>query len=805
MGAAQALAQSDATLSGRVTSTEGEAVAFATIFLQGTQCGSVTDDEGRYEMAAPAGNYTLTAKAVGYVAAEQAVKISAGRNTADISMTPDVREVEEVTVVGGGVSRVQRSAFNAVAVDTRGMLNSTKNLSEVLTALPGMKLRESGGVGSSMQLMLDGFSGNQVKVFIDGVPQEGVGESFGLNNIPVNFADRVEVYKGVVPVGFGTDAIGGVINIVTNKHPRRWFVDASYSYGSFNTHRSYVHFGQTFRNGIFYEVNAFQNYSDNSYKIDAKGVKHFLEGGGSQINSKLVERVKRFHDTYHNEAVAGKMGLVETKWADRFMIGFTYSHNYQDIQTDTRQTTAYGAKFRKGYSLMPSLEYRKRELFTKGLDLTLTVNYNRNMTNNVDTSRYEYNWLGERRDRGSLGEVSYQDTRSYNDNWNGTATANYRLGEAHMFVVNYVMNNFKRKNETISVSAANAIPKVTHKNILGVSYRLMPSEKWNASIFAKYYSQFSAGPQSVSSGNTTSYYRITKNVNAFGYGAAGTYFIIPGLQAKLSYELAFRLPTTEEIFGDEDLEQGETSLDPERSNNVNLNFSYDRTFEKHGVYVEFGLIYRYTKDYIQRTTENVSGTYYGAYANHGRVETKGFNASVHYSFSRWFRVGGTYTQMDIRDDEEYLEVGSSQKNLAYGSRMPNLPYIFANCDASFFWRDLFAKGNSLSVSYDNAYSHEFPLFSEAYGSSSSKMNVPEQFSHNMTIAYALQKGRYNLSLECRNFTDEKLYDNFNLQKAGRAFYGKIRLCLGNQQQHRHGGHGHGRKHNHRDNQSASIQ
>lgn len=44
-----------------------------------------------------------------------------------------------------------------------------------------------------------------------------------MNNIPVNFADRIEVYKGVVPVGFGTDAIGGVINIVTNKKKRNWF------------------------------------------------------------------------------------------------------------------------------------------------------------------------------------------------------------------------------------------------------------------------------------------------------------------------------------------------------------------------------------------------------------------------------------------------------------------------------------------------------------------------------------------------------------------------------------------------------
>ena len=62
------------------------------------------------------------------------------------------------------------------------------------------------------------------------MPQEGVGSSFGLNNIPVNFAERIEIYKGVVPVGFGTDAIGGVINIITKKKRDRWFLDASYSY-----------------------------------------------------------------------------------------------------------------------------------------------------------------------------------------------------------------------------------------------------------------------------------------------------------------------------------------------------------------------------------------------------------------------------------------------------------------------------------------------------------------------------------------------------------------------------------------------
>lgn len=52
-------------------------------------------------------------------------------------------------------------------------------------------------------------------------------------------------------------------------------LDTSYSYGSFNTHKSYVNFGQTFRSGLMYEINAFQNYSDNDYYVDTY-VTHFL-------------------------------------------------------------------------------------------------------------------------------------------------------------------------------------------------------------------------------------------------------------------------------------------------------------------------------------------------------------------------------------------------------------------------------------------------------------------------------------------------------------------------------------------------
>jgi outer membrane cobalamin receptor len=752
-------------------------VDFATVYLKGTNYGGTTNEEGIYHLQAPAGEYTLVVSAIGYKTVEKPVKLMRGERTKmNVVISPQATELDEVVVVSNGVTRLKRSAFNAVALDTKALQNSTQNLSEALAQAPGMKIRESGGVGSDMQLMMDGFTGKHIKIFIDGVPQEGVGSSFGLNNIPVNYAERIEVYKGVVPVGFGTDAIGGVINIITKKNRNKWFLDASYSYGSFNTHKSYVNFGQTFRSGLTYEINVFQNYSDNNYYVDTP-VKDFTTGA---INKKKIEHVKRFHDTYHNEAVIGKIGFVDKKWADRLMFGFTYSHMYKDIQTGVRQEVVFGGKYRKGYSIMPSLDYRKRDFFVRGLDVVLTANYNKNMTNNVDTSSYEYNWRGEMRPLRMPGEQSYQNTRSDNNNWNGTLTANYRIGKAHTFTFNHVINAFRRSNQSLlnEDSEANAIPKETRKNISGLSYRLMPTEHWNLSVFGKYYNQFIAGPVATSSAQDD-YIRTTNSVSAMGYGAAGTYFILKSLQAKLSYEKAYRLPTNEEMFGDEDLETGDISLRPENSDNVNLNLSYNETFGKHSVYVEGGLIYRNTKDYIQRNISDLSGGKYGAtYVNHGRVETKGYNISVRYGFANWVSVGGNFTQMNVRDNVKTVTSGTNQESLTYGARMPNLPYQFANSDVTFYWRNLWKKGNTLSVTYDNLYMHSFPLYSEAVGSES-EFVVPTQFSHNLTLSYGVQNGRYNISFECRNLTNEKLYDNFSLQKAGRAFYGKVRVYFGN--------------------------
>lgn len=757
---------------GTVKSMDGSPLDYANIYLKGTSIGIFSDASGKFVLRVPPGKYVLCAQLLGYATVEQPLDIKKEETkNIHIKLKNGNFELDEIVVTANGVTRVKQSAYNAIAIDAKALHNTTLDLAGSLSKVPGVKLREVGGVGSDMSFMMDGFSGKHIKIFIDGVPQEGVGASFGMNNIPINFAERIEVYKGVVPVGFGADAIGGVVNIVTSKQ-RKTFLDASYSFGSFNTHKSYVSFGHTTTKGVAFEIGVFQNYSDNSYKVHTP-VENLQNG---QIDKDKYEWVKRFNDTYHNETMMAKVGLVEKKFADRLMFGVKYSQNHKEIQNGVRQEIVFGQKKSRAHSVMPSLEYLKNNLFTKGLNARITANYNNNVSYNVDTASYQYNWHGESIVDNTVGEQRYQDSKFKNTNWNATFNTTYQLNHKHSFTLNHVLTAFDRKTESVveaESTNAEAFTKKSRKNITGLSYRFNYKERWNISAFGKYYNQYGSGPMATSS-ESNSYTLHAATVENIGYGAAGTLFFNE-LQVKLSYEKALRLPTIDELFGDEDLERGSASLKPEKSDNFNISLSYSKEIKNHFLFVEASAIYRNTTDYIIRSIDRYSGgLYYGSHLNFGKVETMGFNTELRYNYSNWFSMGGGLTMQSIRDNEKMIYEGVDRENPGYGARMPNIPYFFANSDASFYVRNLFGKGNLLTITYDNLHVHNYSLYPEREGNSSSKMMIPSQFSHNMGVVYSIKKGRYNISLECRNFTDEKLYDNFSLQRAGRAFYGKFR-------------------------------
>jgi hypothetical protein len=99
-------------------------------------------------------------------------------------------------------------------------------------------------------------------------------------------------------------------------------------------------------------------------------------------------------------------------------------------------------------------------------------------------------------------------------------------------------------------------------------------------------------------------------------------------------------------------------------------------------------------------------------------------------------------------------------------------------DVTFSWHDAITRDDVLSVTYDNQFLNRFYYYSSRIGANRDDYMVPTQFSHNISLSYSIKGGKYNFSVECRNITNEKLYDNFSLQKAGRAFYGKVRIAFG---------------------------
>ncbi|MFI3321026.1 MAG: TonB-dependent receptor [Rikenellaceae bacterium] len=760
-------------LYGVVTSNENkEAVPSAVVFVgDGSKYAAITDSDGAYTLNLPSGEYKLSVNIMGFEPFEQMITIENQPIENNITITPSSININEVIVRGESNSaKVNKLSYNVQAMAIDDLRNTTANLTDVLSKANGVRIRESGGVGSDAKISLNGFSGSHVKIFVDGILQSG-NSAFSLNNIPANYAERIEVYTGVVPIEFGSDALGGVINIVTkDKDKSGWNLDASYSYGSFNTHRSNITFTNRLDNGLQYKINAYQNYSDNNYKIDNTVT---IFNGSASYTPTDIYTVERFNDTYHNEAIIGEIGFRDKSWADIINLSVNYAKFYREVQTGTRQKVVYGDRHNEGYSVIPTLQYMKKDFLTKGLSFKANANYNYGITHVVDTTVYAYNWFGDTQYKGSARSYTFRETTQ--NSFNTNANASYSISESQRIALNYTLNSTSR-NTRSAESGTNysdyAEPQYTTKGLTGLSYMYKFNDLFNAQLFGKHYMQSNDGVTYDTEGvrserNETNGY--------FGYGAAGTIFFLDGFQAKLSYELAYRLPTTTELFGDSDLELGNVTLEPESSDNYNINLSYSKLFGKHNATLGGGVIYCDSKNFIRRVVSSDGES--ASSVNHGNVKTKGWNATFNYDYGRLFSVGANVNALNSRDNEP-LDITTGYASTTYGQRMPNEPYLYANADGRINFYDVVSKDDHFYAAYDLFYQHEFPLYWEDYGDKDTKKYVPTQWSHNIALHYVIKGGKYNFSVECKNISNAMLYDNFSLQKAGRAFYGKVRINIG---------------------------
>ena len=680
----------------------------------------------------------------------------------------EVTQLSEVVLTGQSpIKQVQKAAYNVVAIEAQQLRNLNSNAADMLARVSGVKMRETGGVGAEANINLNGFTGRHVRIFIDGVPMNEANASFRINNIPAELIERIEIYKGVVPVTFGADALGGAINVVTRKS-RYNYGNLSYTFGSFNTHKSTLNLGQFLTDNISVELNAYQNYSDNSYKV-------FTEYLDLQTGTYSKEKrwFKRFHDRYHNEAIIGRVNIFDEKWADKLSFALNYSQEDKQLQNANLMQKVFGGKYRKSHNYSSSVEYEKKNILN-GLSFFLTGRYDFTTTQNVDEEARRYSWTGEYEPMVTRGESQLQNTIFEGKTGYITSHLDYQLNEKHSFQLTHTFSNYTRRNKNMLITNytldSDFMRRVNEKNISGLSYKFTPSERWNILAFGKYYNTAVTGPVIISGqGSRAVYEEETHHTQAWGYGGATTYQLLKPLQAKLSYEKSFRLPTDTELFGDGDLEIGNYKLKPENSDNLNVNLSYQPAFKAHSLLVEAGFAYRYIKDYIIRSIIS-AGVNEGSAGsrNHGKVLNMGVDATLRYFYKDVFSVGGNLSYMNLRNKEEFTETG--RLSAIYNDRLPNMPYLFGNADATCNIGSLIAKHDKLSLNYNLFFTEEFFT---SWQSEGTKIKVPRQLSHDVSLTYYTPNKRLSLSVEAKNITDELLYDNYSLQKAGRAFYAKL--------------------------------
>ncbi len=761
-------------LNGVIMAENGQPIEGVSVALKGTSYAALTNANGEYEITAEPSNYTLVVNYVGYKSKQTKINLLSNQTAPKITIEEDMAALDEVQVTGKSkIERVKEQPFNITAVDLKVIQNTSADLNQVLNRTTGIRVRETGGMGSDFNFSLNGFSGNQVKFFLDGIPIDNYGSSFTLNNIPVNLAERIEVYKGVVPVELGTDALGGAINIITNQSVKR-YVDASYSIGSFNTHKLAVNTRFSGKNGLVANLNAFGNYSDNSYKVDVS-VADALGNFGP------VQTYKHFHDGYKSGGIIGEVGVKGKKYADYLTFGMMVSANKKEIQTGATMQNVVGDAFKDSKAFVPTIKYKMDSLFTKNLSVNLIASYNMVSSRSVDTSSYRYKWDGSRTyyKLSNSGEINREKTLYlYDDNsFQANTNFKYDLNDRQYFAFNYAVNSLKRKEEE---QYRKDPPKPgspsLDKNILGLSYNLAALDrKLSVIVFGKKYFLKTRMIDIVDEYAADRKYNVlTNSFDDWGYGTALAYFLRSDIQLKASYEHAFRLPAAEEMLGDGLNVLAAPVLYPEESDNYNFGIAYKKTYTIHSFGAQANFIYRNAKNFIQIRPQGAAQTYY---ANLADVRVTGVDGVINYEYKNWLTFEANVTYQKTIDESNFDPPWTSIKNDYKGTQIANVPILYGNANMGFTFRKLKTADDILRVNVFANYIGEYYLKSTRNGDPSTRRFIPEQFTQSVGAAYTFGKGTYNIGLECNNITDKKVYDYFMVQKPGRSFTVKFRYFI----------------------------
>lgn len=211
-------AQSQFLLKGRILQAETNEPLFgATIYVSSINTGVITDFEGKFSLKLQKGVFELKISNVGYKTIFKKIEITKNENL-EIELTATESQMDEVVVTGTMNEMTKMDSPVPVDIISPKFLfkNPTPSIFEALQNVNGVRPQINCNVCSTGDIHINGLEGPYTMVLIDGMPiVSSLSTVYGLSGIPNSLIERVELVKGAASTLYGSEALGGLINIIT--------------------------------------------------------------------------------------------------------------------------------------------------------------------------------------------------------------------------------------------------------------------------------------------------------------------------------------------------------------------------------------------------------------------------------------------------------------------------------------------------------------------------------------------------------------------------------------------------------------
>jgi outer membrane receptor for ferrienterochelin and colicins len=586
----------------RVLDEEKKPVPNAHILVKETQQFLLSDLEGRATVNFnDKDSLTLEISFIGFV---KTVKKIALEKQITIILKEDLVTLNSFVVTGQYSENSPEKAVQKITIIDKKKIEkmAAVNLKDVLTNEMNIRISQDNILGSGMSLQ--GMSGENVKILIDGVPVVGrLNGNVDLSQMNLNDIERIEIIEGPMSVNYGTNALAGVINLITKTNKGKKLNVIANSYNE--------NIGQ-------YNLDASVSVSNKNHSLSFSGGRNYFDG--------WVDGDATFGK---NQRIADSTRYKSWKPKEQFFGKANY--NYQLIDGNIKYTIGYFDEkiSNRGLPRNPYGEtafddyyYTTRidnsviinKKFSKDKHIKATIAYNDYQR--IKNTFYKDLTTLEQTQTENLGD---QDTTKFNQ-W--VIRSSFSTSKDSV-KVNYEIGTDINVEEAFGVRIENKTQQMgDYAGYASIEYRPFENTIIRPGVRYAYNTNYQAP--------------ITPSINL--KQTVGKFNI------RTSYARGFRAPSLKELYFDfVDINHniiGNTDLKAEQSNNFNLSTNYIKVIKSYVLKMELSTFYNQIENLITLAQSN--GTEY-SYVNIGDYQTHGFQLNNNISFNHFkFGIGGSY-------------------------------------------------------------------------------------------------------------------------------------------------------------------